>query len=51
MPSHEILEKKFDPAFCARSTCISKILHQISFLLVNLGFTMRIKLYSIKKLR
>ena len=29
----------------------SKILHHISFLLVNLGFPMPIKLYSIKDLR
>ena len=28
----------------------SKILHHISFILVNLGFTMPIKLYSIKDL-
>ena len=36
--------------FLDRSS-ISKILHHISFLLVNLGFTMPIKLYWNKKLR
>ena len=30
-------------------SCISKILHHISFLLVNLGFRMPIRLYSNKK--
>ena len=36
--------------FLDRSS-ISQILHHISFLLVNLGFTMPIKLYQNKKLR
>ena len=40
-----VLHKFSDRSF------FSKILHHISFLLVNLGFTMPIKLYSIKDSR
>ena len=45
-----------DVRFCVLRTlldrsCISKILHHISFPLVNLGFRMPIKLYANKKLR
>ena len=40
--------RTYDPAFCAHfldRSSISLFLHHISFLLVNLGFTMPIKLY------
>ena len=41
--------RTFDPAFCAHFLVrSSKILNNILFLLVNLSFTMPIKLYSIK---
>ena len=45
--------RTYDPAFLRTfldRSSISQILHHISFLLVNLGFTMPIKLYWIKKI-
>ena len=45
----EVSLKTFDPSFCAHfwtDLLFYKILHHISFLLINLSFTMPIELYS-----